>query len=496
MKDSIRTALAVAAGVMLVATATLGGVAGPGSSPVGTAEAQPLAGCEVAQFGPVVVSDVTGLFCNTPDTDKLTGLDAQETKQSIYDQASIQKANNELTQTAYSNYLSDTESIALMEGKNAYIRALENGANESVATQKAQDAVADYYAVKQKNLLASWNITATVFNSSYQTAQNTTNVSANFVTYNGSTNTGMSFYELETANVTLTNGTTTQSLEYVFGINYQYAGPVRADVTTGEDSDTHDTGSESYTGTLRGVDVKPPNESLDRLNLAYFPDYADRWTEIESQNSDVQNQVKSFVNATYSEYQQGEINSSDLVDPYLGAREYDPQNSSSWTLRSLSSMGIEPPENLSNIGRMNVSVNNTTYTGTLMSDGTPEGGYQVGGTYDAANITGAQFVALDDGGSRELNGEFTLESVTTADGKELAENETVAYKEINYSVANISEFKALQEDLDRLSAEINAKQQQERNSGGGGILPDFGSGGAIPGAVLLGGAVVLLLNRA
>lgn len=488
MNDRLQTAFAALAGVLLVGAAAFGGVAGPGTSPVGSAEAQPLAGCAVAQYGPVVVSDVTGLFCNEPDTDTLEGIDAQETKKSIYDQASIQKQNNNFVNTAYSNYLNDTQSIALMEGKNAYIRALENGSAEAVARNHATEAVADYYATKQKNLISLWNTTITVLDSSFQTAKNTTGISNDYVYLLikdgvGSINeaTIQGFY---TNKAQLVNGNTVDHRV----VESKYDGSAVNTTITYPNGPSGDS--------VLGFRVRPPNDNYDTLNFLDPRDVTSRWNEIETQNDEVQSQLDAFVNNTYSSYQQGEINSSDLVDPYLGARDYDSKNSSSWTLRTLSSLGVAPPEDLSNVGRMNVSVGNVTYTGTLMSDGTPNGGYAVGGTYNASNITGAQFVALDDGGSHELTGEFTLESVTTADGEELAQNETVPYEDINYQTANTSEFEALQEDLDRLTAEINAKQQQERNAGGGGILPDFGSGSAIPGAVLIGGALVLLLNRA
>jgi len=501
MRPRFRSAFAVIAGVLLITTAALGGaMMQPGVDSVDDAagqyvergEGQVALGAGIV-LGAAAYYTYDNYIKNSPNTnaEQLAKTDAIETKKEIYDQASIQAQNNDLTNTAYANYLNDTESIALMEGKNAYIRALENGSAESVARNGAIEAVSSYYAVKQKNLIASWNTSATVIDSAHSTAVNTTNVSEMFVKPIGDSNTVHG--GVDNSTLTLVNSSTVGVTRLHIKGTYDTAG-FHIDPTTGNKT------VNAYGGTTGDINlsqyiVKPPNDNYGELEVVNFNSYADRWQDIEQQNDDVQAQVDTFVNNTYSSYQQGDINTSDLVDPYLGAREYSPETSDTWTLRTLSAMGMDTPENLSNIGRMNVTASGTTYTGVLMSDGTPEGGYVVGETYNASNLTGAQFVATDDGDAVELEGSFTLDSARTTSGEEYAEGESVAYKDVNYQTANTSEFKALQEDLDRLTAEINARQQEQRNAGGGGILPDFGSGGAIPGALILVGAAAFLLTR-
>jgi len=440
---------------------------------------------------------------NEVNTENLRQTDALETKKEIYDQASIQGQNNQILATAYGNYLNDTETIALMEGKNAYIRALENGSAESVARNRAIDAVADYYSVKQQNVIASWNTSVYVANSSHYTAQNTSGIDSTYVSGVGAYDTNgnysvdssryVSNFDMAPHSVTLVNASTegvaTVEMSTESGIwtpqNFSFQGQ------TWE--------GDKPAWYVHNVTVEPPDSNYDQLELLDATQTRQKFAEIEQQNDVVQAQLDTFINNTYENYQQGEINSSDLVDPYLGAREYSPENSSQfqdWSLRSLSALGLNSPQNLSNIGRMEVTTGGMTYEGILMSDGNPTGGFTVGDTYDAQNLTGSQFVALADGGAKELTGKFTLANAETSDGTVIEENESVTYNNITYETANTSEFKALQDELDGLTAEINAKQQQQRNAGGGGLLPDFGFGGVgAPVGLIAAGAVVFLLGR-
>ncbi len=483
---------------MLVATLALGGaMMQPGVNSVDDATGEYVGSADgqvaLAIGAGIALGAVIGavahdrLSSGDVNTTALQKADALETKKAIYDQAALQKQNNENILTAYGNYLNDTESIALMEGKSAYIRALENGSAEAIARNAATEAVADYYATKQQNIIAAWNTSALLLKSSIHTAENTSGVSSNFVYAHMDSTDGAGYSGPTDANATLQHTLVNSSTRSVESIVHDHGNGFTFHATFAKKS-----GSEHESFDVGDYYVKPPNDNYAELVVTNPDTFNSRWTAIEAQNDEVQVQLDSFINNTYSQYQQGEINTSDLVDPYLGAREYSPETSNTWTLRTLTSVGVAPPENLSSVGRMNVTAGSQTYSGVLMSDGVPanSSGFTVGETYNASNITGAQFVALDDGGSHKLTGEFTLSSV---DGR--AAGETLEYRTINYQTADTQEFKALQEKLDKLTAEINAKQQQERNAGGGGLLPDFGQGGAIPGAVLLAAAAALLLTR-
>ncbi len=437
---------------------------------------------------------------NQPNSEDLQKADALETKKEIYDQISIQATNNDQTLTTYGNYLNDTETIALMEGKNAYIKALENGSAESVARNKATEAVADYYSVKQQNLIAAWNTSATVFNSSRTVAANTTDVSTNYVSYVEESDTGNDNYDdssyegLSNASMQLVNATSADVLgfEIFVAANYDTSRQTATRTVTPATGQAEITAS-GTTVWVNELYVEPPNSNYDRLTMMTFEEFEAINTEIESQNSEVQGQLDTFINNTYDSYQQGTINASDLIDPYLGAREYDPETSSTWNLRTLSSMGLSGPKNLSTIGVMNITTDGENVSGVLMSNEVPNGGFVVNQTYNASALNGSQYVAETNGDTQKLSGEFTITAAETTDGEPIADGETIEYRTIDYQTADTQEFQALQQQLDELTAELNARQQTLRNSGGTGWLPQGVSLGQVaPIAVAIGGALVLL----
>jgi len=503
MKRLAQSVVAVAFGVLIVTASVIGGVMVTNSnvhtvedasdSIVQRGEGQVAAGAAILGVAAgVYVYDK--YISDAPTGDELAQTDADETRASIYDSAAILDQNNEQLNTTYGNYLEDTKSIALMEGKAAFIRALENGSTETVARSKAISAVEDYYAVKQQNLIATWNTTVITARSLNQTAANTSNVAESFVSAShsgGASADGFGGYTNLTRTETLVNGTTQTVLAVEVDNNYdgqEHTTPVT--FVNYQMNGDH--------GTLSSLYVEGTT-NLNRLHFADLGEMNSKWGEIQSQTSEASNSVTELLNQTYDLYQSGEINGTDIVDPYLGAREYSPENSTAfqdWSLRTLSAMGVNPPENLSNIGRMEVVSGSNTYEGILMSDGTPDGGFTVGQTYNTGNLTGLQFVALNDGNQVELSGEFTLAAAETADGAAIADNESVTYNNITYETANTTEYQDLQQQLDDLQAEIEAKQQQQRNAGGGGLLPDFGFGGmSAPVGLIAAGAVVFLLGR-
>ena len=149
---------------------------------------------------------------------------------------------------------------------------------------------------------------------------------------------------------------------------------------------------------------------------------------------------------------------------------------------------------------MEVSANGSTETGMLLSDGTPaSGGFSPGETYNADSLSGSQLLLTQDGEVRELSGQFTLGNVTRPDGSRVGANETLRYPETNYSTANLTELQSLNDQMNELQAQINARQQKLRNSGGGaGWLPNLGGldlGRVAPVVVIAGGALVLLARN-
>jgi hypothetical protein len=479
-------------------------------SPVGQSNAIACGGACIVAGGTIAFA-AGGLaykeFVHKPQLQDIQEAEAKDTKINIYEQAVAQGQNTENINASFSNYLSDTKSIATMEGKNAYIRALNNGTSEAIARSKAKEAVAEYYAVKQHQLIAQWKTSIEVAKTLDENAESTTGVAADFVTMDQPgwyVHTDQGKYKFKSSaevknwkvpgSQTLTNGSTVS----VPGIKYGGGSQANADQphgiatirglwATNSDFSLSDTSSatfnESYYfylaggGTYNsypkwhGVKVGAPTDSYSPSTWMDFEKFARNWQEIEAQNDEAQQRIDDFVNATYGGYQQGEISNEDLVDPYLTARDYSPEGEAygAFTLSSMQSMGHDMPANVGGMKHMNISTPNGLYQGVLLSDGLPAGDeFQVGQRYNATNLDGQQFVATKDR-MVELTDWFEIQSIYGTDGERLNQS-SVSYRNVSYQTSNVEDFQKLMQDLRESQAQINARQQNLTESGGGGGL--------------------------
>jgi hypothetical protein len=134
---------------------------------------------------------------------------------------------------------------------------------------------------------------------------------------------------------------------------------------------------------------------------------------------------------------------------------------------SLTSMGANSPEALSSMGYMEVQDHQAgeTHTGTLLSDGLPNGDlYEVGTTYNASQIRGVQAVVTAEE-TVELDGEFTVTNATNDQGESMEE---VVYRNVTYETTDMEGYQDLMENLTERQSEIESRQQDLRSSGGGG----------------------------
>ena len=487
VSETLRTPLAVAFGFMIVTAAALGGVflTNPNVNTLDEASDQFVQRGEGA-IGLAIGAGVLGLaagayaysqFADGPaNAEEIQEAETYETHLNGYQSLANQKANSQNVVTVMDNYLTDTKPIALMKGKKAYVAEMQHAEESSLSDAKvaAHGATSDYYAVKQDNIISAWNAQFEAFQNVNAATNSTSNLTAGDVySWSGS----HSISSFGTTEVQLVNGST-------------------ATVTT---------------VTLNGGEytLHPGNFPIDGIVDAHAPDgsgisdttvldtttWSDLWGRIDTQNQNVHSELTTFIDATYDNWQAGQIDATDFADPYLGARQ-SPEGSEAWSMLSLASMGIAPPENASEVHQMDVTSGGETTRGMLMSDGTPAGGgFSPGETYNADNLEGPQMVLGEDGNIREVDGNFTVGNITRPDGSQVSENETVGYRDVNYSTSNITELQDLNDQMNDLQAQINARQDRLTNSGGAGWLPDFGNlgiEGLVPIAVIAAGAFVAL----
>jgi len=79
-----------------------------------------------------------------------SGTDAEQTKVDIYQSALTQKSASDTHLTTIENDLQDAKTVARLKGKNAYVRALNNGSSKTAAKAAAKEAVSEHYATVQR----------------------------------------------------------------------------------------------------------------------------------------------------------------------------------------------------------------------------------------------------------------------------------------------------------------------------------------------------------
>ncbi|AUG48539.1 hypothetical protein BVU17_13760 [Haloarcula taiwanensis] len=429
------------------------------------------------------LSGVENLDC-TPQpgttTVNTTNTDTAQVKTDIYQSALNSNASTDNTLTVLNNDLKDAKTQARIEGKNAYIRALNNGSSKSAAKNAAKEAVSDFYATHQRNLLAEYTLTVSHFKYLRSTALNESIDSSYVDTDDQSlSSTGDYTYNWNqpTDSVTLTDGTT-EDYTYV-QISKTY-GP-------GGDTETYDhyITNTAKSGATLGISAKSlgvHGYSSDTSYVAVVPfeRFQSTWTTIENQDQTVRNEMDTLAENTYSAYQAGEINNSDLVDPYVLASQQSPGDDfQGWAAAQLTLLGTNSPENFDQIGSFQITTESgTQYEGVLFSQENPASGqFENGTTYNTSNIGGTQYVVTSDR-IVELDGEFTIDSISTQDGQTV---QNVTIQKTTYETTNVTELKQQYEDLAYKRAQIEAREKALKQSAGGGFL----GGGSVPPVVAL-----------
>lgn len=439
--------------------------------------------------------------------DELSGLDAQETKTELYGSLSTAEEQAKVANDSRANALTMTLAAGRMTAKNAYIRSLENGSTEATARNRAHNAIDDFLTVQEIQSLNQWDIQVTELERAHNHAEAEQNVTADqfingtIVNPDGSPDNAVwRNITFKNETVTLLNGSTktVRVIEVAWERWNDGSTPGTVSATLGpwDSRPVFGPDTDEYPANITIAQPYPEYSggSFEYLDADPNP-YQKTHATLVSQEQTLNGDANDFINNTYDSWEAGEINSSDLVDPYLAAQEYSPSDDYQvWALNSLVSVGQQTPGNLSQFGNMTITdlSTNTTRTGILLSDGLPEGNsFTTDTTYDAANLTGPQYILTNES-THQLEGEFRIDAAYTADGT----NQTVVnYTTVNYQTSNISEYKATIEDLQMQMAELNALQDRLRNSqggGGGGLLGGDMSLGVAVGIIAAFGAVILL----
>lgn len=459
------------------------------------------------------VIDCTGY----PGVDDIntTSTDSQQLQQDIYQDALDTQATTNNTLTITDNYLNDTETSARIQGQNAYIRALNNGSSESSARVAARSAISDYYATHQRNLIETWNLSLSNWQYVNGVANNESGISGAqvprtiyndtyFVDVSGaddgaaeSSSYGAVAYDSNgTTSVTLVNGETATAMSYTLQGDdyYSNTGELRGSNTVHQtySPSSAPTITVTYDHTTVYTDngelvVRSPGNNLPQRTVHNPQEFERAWSEIESQNQRVQDDMDTIVNNTYADYQSGQINNSDLVSPHVLSQRSAGESHQSWAAAMLTSIGSNSPDTLESTGGFEVATSQGTYTGILFIEENTQ--IENGTTYDSSNLNGTEYLVTAND-TVELTGTWTVERITTTNGTGI---QNVTYEDTTYKASNASELADNYDNLLEERAEIEAREQNLENSGGGALFGTSQSSLLV--MMLLGGGVVFYIMR-
>jgi len=387
--------------------------------------------------------------------------------------------------------MQDTEAAVWMDVEKAVAQAYKNGSTKPEAKAAARQAISDYYSVKAANVLQQQKVVLTQLDYLSGQARMEDGVSDSFVHVGGHQVASQSNVTvngtLEEISVTLPNGTEHTALK----VNSStFKGPNGLSVKSPYAAQFGGTpASEAGWSVIR---VSAPNDNFSPQSVYNFSVDSERWNETHELNDQLQSEAENFVDATWQDFDSGQVNATDVVSSTTAMFEFGVRssNESEGLYRStaaLSMMGFDTP-NMSSAGMMTVRYQGTNHTGLVLADNAPGGSWETGVTYDPANISGPVFMATANGTKLDLSNSFKIVSMTAKDGSKVETQETTQY---SYKTADVNELLKKQQKLLELRQEI---ENREPDSGGGGGFGD-GNVSMWVGAALAGGVVLLVVLR-
>jgi len=401
---------------------------------------------------------------------------------------------------------------AWMHAETAIANAYKNGSSKAVAKSKAKTAIANYYSRKQLNRIERWNVTVTSYNTLYETAQNQSGISAKRFLRpypNDADRVEVGLRETRTIDVTLANGTVVHSKAVVYEMK-GYATDGDSGYSTVETRFSvkgtkilyeHQQTDIPKPEEADSLGVMSPSETHDKIRYVNATKTGQQFERSNTLNSDLQAEVDPFVNGTWTAFENGQIEASDVISRNNLMFRYgtDALNNSNASLydstAALSTMGLATP-NINSTGTMTVEYDGVEYTGMVLAKEAPGGSWNTGTTYNTSEIGGVVVLATTDGERIDMEGEFTLTEMKNQDGDQIEETQAT---KVVYKTSNTSEL------LDKMDRIIELRQQIEatkpKASSGGGDSGDSGGNGFLKAiasflGISAGAAAVVLLGVA
>jgi len=464
---------------------------------VGTASAASYASCSGSSAGGALLS-LMGLNSSEidgyTDVDKACGRDALNniTDSKAYTSGVELHASTDMHLNTVDNSMEDARSVAWAKAKIEIVEAMEQGENASVAKSRAKAAVDEYYTLRQENLVEkAWANAYTI-----EDISNSSSVTEYYLS-------GGNSWE-DASSVSVADGTW---INYADGsgtfppkINSQAAGASRS---VGWDSTESD-----YRVSFNG-------SNSDDL---YQPDnFKARFNEMTDQSNQVNNNVDTYVDNVYTEYNEGDLDASDIAESSptavagQAATDLNSTGYYGYASASLRSVGVAGPTNTSHVVTLE---DGTEIEGTLYVTDAENFSVTTGETYDPATFSGSVIITVAEyttPNGTSYAGEnmssqyypiqqnFTVNSATNTKTGD-AVNVTTG-EDKNYTSNNATKLKQELEEMQEARAYWEA--QATLASGGGGGSGGGGTSGTsynlggqrLLAAVAIGGAAILVLKN-
>jgi hypothetical protein len=387
---------------------------------------------------------------------------------------------------ATSNFGNDTTALAWSKAKITIVNNLNDGNTSSVVKGEANETVRDYYSQQQLMLLNRYE-------EYYISANYTRSANSNYIEYY-KTNTGdtLSFKGLAETEITLANGTTVwKHMPIVYDAGNVIHVPIRVSATTGNYRDNDASVANGIQADSHALRYTAPSTGYNPVGPLLGNDKYDAWDKWADQEAQVTANVNTYVDGVYSEYQQGEINATDIADPQTlaqqAATDYNSSGYYSYAATNLAALGYAGDMGSS----FHVTTANNSYNGTLFYTADDVDQFETGTTYQLSSLNGSAYMAVqkDNGNGTiiRLKEDFTVESITDTSTGEAMTNTTI--ESYTYDSTNSSN---LADEIARLS-QLREEYEQAQTTGGTGGFDLGGNTGVIAG--LLAVVALLALTR-
>ncbi|WP_277554894.1 hypothetical protein [Halobaculum limi] len=240
------------------------------------------------------------------------------------------------------------------------------------------------------------------------------------------------------------------------------------DSWTPADGNTAGSWGENTNGTALVAVAPPDSNSSD--TVAYDPSlYNNEFYRMDTSREQLEDNFAGFAEGLYPALENGTVTPDEATPAAGWIDATDPsklENHYIYKVATLSSAGWETPD-LNQTGTMTLQYQGNNYTGLLVTETSPAGGWVVGTEYNTSDVDGRESFIRTDGGTVDLENDttFTITSATGPNGEALDTVSTTRPTRITY---NNSEYIAMLDNIETYAEEI---EEREPDGGGAGDGP-------------------------